>query len=293
MRSFSHYMTELFGGRVQKIAVDGGFTCPNRDGTVGRGGCTYCDNRAFVPSYCHRTDSVTEQLQAGKQFFASKGDVVGYLAYFQAFTGTHDDVSRLEARFEEALTVDGVLGLVIATRPDCLPGNVLDYIADLQRRAYVMVELGVETMHDRTLQLVNRCHYWATSADAIERLAACHIPVGVHLILGMPGETVADMELTVDAISALPVSMVKFHQMQVLKGTLLAQQVTARQVTVQRWTAQEYAAVCARLLRRLPSDMVVERVVAQSPSGMVLLPQWGLKPAEFQTILEKEIEQYN
>lgn len=282
---YAHFLARRIDGKVQKLAVDAGLTCPNRDGTLGWGGCTYCDNRAFSPSYCHRTQSVTQQLEAGKRFFAGKYPDMRHLAYFQAYTATHVAFERQRQLYDEALAVDGVVGLVIATRPDCVGDDLLAYLQEVDRSRMVIVELGVETMHDRTLRLVNRCHNWATSQACIERVAQMGLTVGAHLILGLPGESDDDMVATVDAVSQLPVSLVKFHQLQVLRGTTLARQVERGEVEVRDWTAEQYAELCVRLVAHLRSDIVVERWVAQAPPRMVITPRWGLKPAEFQRLL--------
>jgi len=288
-KDYAAFLAERFERKVQKLAVNAGFTCPNRDGTVGRGGCTYCTNAAFNPSYCDASLSVTEQLERGKAFYARKYPDMDYLAYFQAFSNTHAPVSRLRALYEEALAVDGVVGLVVATRPDCLGDDVVDYLAELSLRTTLVVEIGVETVHDKTLNAINRCHDWATARMAIEKLAGRGIAVGVHLILGLPGEDEAMMEQTVRDIALLPVSLVKFHQMQVLRGTRLAEQWERGEVAFAQWTAEQYASLCARLLTIIPQHMAVERFVSQSPPSMLISPRWNLKPGEFATLLKKKI----
>ncbi|MCQ2288460.1 MAG: TIGR01212 family radical SAM protein [Muribaculaceae bacterium] len=291
MKDYAAFLSERFGGKVQKLAVNAGFTCPNRDGTVGRGGCTYCTNAAFNPSYCDARLSVAEQLERGKAFFARKYRSMRYLAYFQAYSNTHAPVETLRAMHDEALAVDGVVGIVIATRPDCLPDDVVDYLLELSQRTVLIVELGVESSHDETLKLINRCHDWATVRDAVDRLTRCGITVGVHLILGLPGETEEMMEATVSEIAALPVSLIKFHQMQVLRGTRLAAQYERHEVELAQWTAGQYAALCARLLKLIPPHMVVERFVSQSPPSMLIAPRWNLKPGEWTELLNKKIEE--
>ncbi len=288
-KDYNTFISERLGRRVQKLAVNAGFTCPNRDGMVGRGGCTFCTNDAFNPSYCDPRLSVTEQLCRGKAFYARKAAGSDYLAYFQAYSNTYAPVDRLRALHDEALAVDGVVGIVIATRPDCLGDDVVDYLAELSQRTFLIVELGVETVHDTTLQAVNRCHNWTTARDSIERLDSRGIAVGVHLILGLPGETEAMMEHTVRTIATLPVSLIKFHQMQVLRGTALAHQWERGEVQLMQWTAREYAALCARLLRLVPPHVCVERFVSQSPLSMLLSPRWNLKPGEWSALLQQEI----
>lgn len=288
-KDYAAFVSEHFHGKVQKIAVNAGFTCPNRDGTVGRGGCSYCTNAAFNPRYCDASLSIAEQLERGKEFFAKKYPKMQYLAYFQAFSNTHASIGKLRAMHDEALGVDGVVGIDIATRPDCLPDEVLDYLEELSRRTLVIVELGVETIHDATLARVNRCHDWTTSHAAITRLAQRGIIVGVHLILGLPGETEEMMEQTVKTVCSLPVDLVKFHQLQVLRGTALARQWADGEVELVQWTAQQYARLCARLLRLVPGHVAVERFVSQSPPSMLIAPKWNLKQGEFNKMLLNEI----
>ena len=202
MTSYAQFMTRLFGGRkVQKISIDAGLSCPNRDGTLSTGGCTYCRPDAFTPPYCKKSASITQQIADGKNFFAIKGKRTGYLAYFQAYTGTHTSIEQLRALCEEALRASDVVGIVIATRPDCVSEQTADFLAQLNDQTTVVVELGVETMHNRTLQLVNRCHDWNASVQAINRLHERDIIVGAHLILGLPNETIEDMEATIAAIT--------------------------------------------------------------------------------------------
>lgn len=284
--SYSEFLFHLYGTRVQKLNVNAGFTCPNRDGTLGRGGCTYCNNASFTPYFSNAAHSITKQLDDGKQFYAGKYHDMRYLAYFQSFTGTYAPLDVIEQSYSEALSVPDVVGLVISTRPDCLSDSLLEYLASVNETHKVIVELGVESSHDSTLQLINRCHTWQCAADAINRVAAHGLTVGAHLILGLPGETIDDMMTTVDRITALPVNTVKFHQLQVLRGTRLSQQWKKGEVVLQEWTAHEYAAICHQILRRLPEKIVIERMVSTAPSHLLLHPQWGLKPSQFKEIFQ-------
>lgn len=286
-RDYGDFLREQFPYKVQKISVNAGFTCPNRDGTKGRGGCTYCNNRTFNPEYCRPVLTVTEQLEQGKRFFGRKYNDMRYLAYFQAYTNTYGDEEQLMRRYEEALSVPDVVGVVIATRPDCVSDTLLERLAELRRRAWVMVEYGAETACERTLRLINRCHTWAETVDAVERTAAAGIECGAHFILGLPGEDEDTMMRTVEAINGLPLSTVKFHQLQVIRGTELARQLQAGEVEVIRWTAEEYAQVCARVLLRLRPDIAVERFVSQSPAELLIFPRWGLKNYQFANLLRK------
>lgn len=286
-RDYGDFLREQFPYKVQKISVNAGFTCPNRDGTKGRGGCTYCNNRTFNPEYCRPVLTVTEQLEQGKRFFGRKYKDMRYLAYFQAYTNTYGDEEQLMRRYEEALNVPDVVGVVIATRPDCVSDTLLERLAELRRRAWVMVEYGAETACERTLRLINRCHTWTETVDAVERTAAAGIECGAHFILGLPGEDEDTMMRTVEAINGLPLSTVKFHQLQVIRGTELARQLQAGEVEVIRWTAEEYAQVCARVLQRLRPDIAVERFVSQSPAELLIFPRWGLKNYQFANLLRK------
>lgn len=276
-RDYASFLSGLFPCKMQKLAVNAGFTCPNRDGTVGRGGCVYCTNTSFSPAYCRPVIPVTEQLEEGKRFFARKYPSMRYLAYFQSYTSTHGaDVAALTALYHEALSVDGVDGIVIATRPDCVPDPLIRALAGLPGK--VIVELGAESSHDTTLERVNRCHTWAQTADAVTRLHAAGIPVGLHLINGLPGESSEMMLRTVDAVSSLPVSTVKFHHLQVLRGTPLSRDIPADMAS---FTPESYARLCAAIVRRLRPDIAIDRFLAQAPPDMVISPRWGLKNYQF------------
>ena len=285
-QSYSDWLKQLYGTRVQKLNVNAGFTCPNRDGTFGWGGCTYCNNASFTPSYSRASSSVTQQLLDGKCFYSGKYASMKYLAYFQSFTGTYAPVERLLEIYNEALEVPDVMGLVVSTRPDCMNDEILDCLQEIDKRRKVIVELGVETVHDHTLQLINRCHSWQCAHDAIVAVSGLGFSVGAHLILGLPGESEIDMMATVEAVAQLPLSSIKFHQLQVLKGTKLAQLWVRGEVDIIDWTPQQYASLCKQLLQRLPERIVVERMVSTAPESLLLYPKWKLKPAQFQQIFE-------
>ncbi len=201
---FSAFLSKYFIGKVQKISVNGGFTCPNRDGTVGRGGCSYCNNRSFHPDYCREDRSVRQQLEDGKDFFSRKYPEMRYLAYFQSYTNTYGKLEHLRSLYEEALATDKVVGLVVGTRPDCMPEELLDYFSELSRRTFVLIEYGVETTDDETLKRINRGHTYACAAEAVRRTAERGIAVGAHLILGLPGERREDIVARAAEISELP-----------------------------------------------------------------------------------------
>ena len=286
---YGEFLRKHFDGKVQKIAIDAGFMCPNRDGTKGYGGCIYCNNQSFNPAYCRTRISVAEQIGRGKEFFARKYPQMQYLAYFQAYTNTYANISQLKQLYEEALNQEGVVGLIIATRPDCMSDELLSYLSQLAQRTFVMVEYGVETSHDRTLQLINRGHSWADVVDAVQRTAQHRVLCGAHLILGLPGETLSDFTATAERISRLPLSTVKLHQLQVIRGTRLAQMYANGEVELIEWTADEYIDVCLQVLQHLRSDLAVERFVSQSPADLLVFPRWGMKNYEFTHRLNKRL----
>ena len=277
---YGKYLSRIFDFKVQKISVDGGFSCPNRDGTKGTGGCTYCNNRTFNPAYCHRNRSVTEQMHEGIGFFSRKYPSMRYLAYFQAYTNTYDSIDVLRSRYEEALAVDGCVGLVIGTRPDCMPDEVLDYLQSLARRVYVMVEYGVESTNDDTLVRINRGHGYAVAVDAVQRTAARGLPVGVHMILGLPGEERNSFIAQARELSSLPVTTIKLHQLQLIRGTRMAEEYAICPEDFHLFELEEYVNVVVDYLENLRPDIVVERFASQSPKELLIAPDWGLKNYE-------------
>ena len=280
--------------RVQKISIDAGFSCPNRDGRISSGGCIYCDNRTFNPSYCDRKKSITEQLEEGKAFFVRKYPDMKYLAYFQAYTNTYDKVERLKKVYEEALMVENVVGIVIGTRPDCMSEELLDYLEELNRHTFVLVEYGIESANDETLRRINRGHNFACCRDAVERTHARGILTGGHIIIGLPGEDADESLRQAPIISSLPLDILKIHQLQVIKGTKLAQEYTAHPFHV--YTVEEYIDVIVRYIGLLRKDLVLERFVSQSPKDLLVAPKWGLKNYEFANLLNnklKELRQNN
>lgn len=278
---FSRFLTRYFPVKVQKLTVNAGFTCPNRDGRVGWGGCTYCNNQTFHPNYSADPRSVTQQLEDGKRFFARKYPEMDYLAYFQAFTNTYGRLDRLREVYEEALRVESVRGLVIGTRPDCVPDALLDYLAEVHRRKFVLLEYGVESTLDSTLQRIHRGHDFACAADAIRRTAARGIPVGVHLILGLPGESREQMLHHAEVLSTLPVDTLKLHQLQIVRGTAMAREYAEHPEHFHLFDVDEYALLVVDFLRRLRPDIAVERFTSQSPRDLLIAPDWGIRNYEF------------
>lgn len=286
---FSEFLNRHFPYKVQKISINAGFTCPNRDGSKGHGGCSYCNNQTFNPDYCKPAKTVAAQLEEGKRFFARKYPQMKYLAYFQAYTNTYAELAILKGLYEEALRVEDVVGLVIGTRPDCMPEELLDYLEALSKKAFVLVEYGVETSKNSTLELINRGHTWEDAVDAVVRTKKHGLLCGVHLIIGLPNENLNDILHTADAVSTLPIDTVKLHQLQLIKGTRLAHQVEMGEVSVAQWSAEEYIEICLAFLRRLSPRIAVERFVSQSPEHLLISPRWGLKNYEFTNLLQNRI----
>ena len=274
--------------RVQKISIDAGFSCPNRDGRISSGGCIYCDNRTFNPSYCDRKKSITEQLEEGKAFFARKYPDMKYLAYFQAYTNTYDTVEHLRRMYEEALTVEDVVGIVIGTRPDCMSDELLDYLSELNKHTFLLVEYGIESANDETLRRINRGHDFACCRDAVERTHDRGILTGGHIIIGLPGEDAEESLRQAPIISSLPLDILKIHQMQIIRGTKLAEQYAQHPFHV--YTVEEYIDVIVRYIQLLRKDLVLERFVSQSPKELLVAPKWGLKNYEFTNLLNNRLK---
>lgn len=288
---YGSFLQQHFAGKVQKISINGGFTCPNRDGSVGRGGCTFCNNQTFNPDYCRSELSVTEQLQEGIHFFARKYPSMRYLAYFQAYTSTYDNLDRLIARYEEALKVEGVVGIIIGTRPDCMPPALLDYLAQLAQRTFVTVEYGVESTIDTTLQRINRGHDYATAVDAITRTAQAGIITGAHLILGLPGESREDMLSHATRLSQLPLHTIKLHQLQLIRGTVMGNEYEAQPQHFDIPDIDTYIDLAIDFAELLRPDIVIERFVSQSPAELLIAPHWGVKNHEFTARLLRRMRQ--
>lgn len=268
------------GEKLQKIMLDGGFTCPNRDGRVGQGGCTFCLCESFNPEYCRKHITITEQLEAGKDFFRGKYPRMKYLAYFQAYTSTYAPLDVLQKRYEEALAVKDVVGLVVATRPDCVSHEVLDLLLGIRDRGYsVAIELGCETFYNLTLQRVNRGH---SAEESFEAIRLCHkygIPVTVHLMFGLPGESVEDMLAQTEILNALPVERIKLHQLQILRGTRMALEWEGKRQDFVEFTLDSYTHLVAEFVKRLRNDIKIERFASSAPRGLLLAPCFGVKQA--------------
>lgn len=290
-KTFQDFLSIYFKRKVQKISINAGFTCPNRDGTSGFGGCTYCNNQTFNPSYCETNKSVTTQIEEGIRFFARKYPEMDYLAYFQAYTNTYGSIGHLVNLYNEALDVKGVKGIVIGTRPDCMSDELLDYFEHLSKKTFVLIEYGLETTLNSTLEFINRGHNFECSADAIIRTSERGIPVGAHFILGLPGENTDDIINHTVKINQLPLSTIKLHQLQLIKGTKLAAQVAKDKDLINWYSAEEYADLVVQFIERLRPDIAVERFVSQSPPELLIAPDWGLKNYEFTHLVEKKMKE--
>lgn len=290
---YASYLKALFPHRMQKITIHAGFSCPNRDGKVGYGGCTYCNNQTFNPDYCTPDKSITQQLTEGIDFFRKKYPDQRYLAYFQAYTNTYGSFETLRQKYEEALSHPLVEGLVIGTRPDCVDNQLLDYLQELRQSHYIMIEYGVESTLDRTLDLINRGHSYAVAEKAIRETAQRNIETCVHLILGLPQEDESEILSHADKISTLPIRCIKLHQLQLIKGTKMAQQYQEHPEWFHLYSADEYINLLVRFIERLNPDFVIERFISQSPKELLLNNGWNLKNYEFTDKLEKRMNELN
>lgn len=288
---FASFLAKHFEGKVQKISIHAGFTCPNRDGTKGTGGCSYCNNQTFNPEYCDPKFGIRKQLEDGIRFFSRKYPTMHYLAYFQAYTNTYGEIEQLKAMYEEALSVEGIVGLVIGTRPDCISPTLLDYIEQLSHKTFVMVEYGIESANDLTLQRINRGHDFTTAIEAILKTNERGILVGGHLILGLPGEDHDELMRQADAIASLPLDMIKLHQLQLIKGTRMAREYEQYPELFHLYTVNEYIDLAIDYIEHLPSTMVVERFISQSPRSLLIAPDWGIKNYQFVEHLKHRMQE--
>ena len=292
LNAYSDYFRKRFGARVQKITIDAGFTCPNRDGTCGRGGCTFCNNKAFNPSYNDPDNSITEQIRQGMEFHRTRYRKASqYLAYFQAYSNTYADLSILKSRYEQALKIPGIIGIVIGTRPDCVDEEKLDYFRELSERSFVVVEYGIESLLNKTLQRVNRGHDVETTIRAIHETAKRGIRVGGHMIIGLPGETKEDFLDSAAQLANWPLNNIKFHQLQMIRGTVMGEEFRERPEDFTDFTMEEYLNLMQEIIERLNPAFVVERIAGEVSPGMNLREGWGVRYdvvlRNFEELLEK------
>ena len=292
-KDFTSYLKENFPYKVQKISINAGFTCPNRDGTKGRGGCTYCNNKSFSPDYSPRIKDVSQQLEEGILFFSHKYTEMKYLAYFQSYTNTYDSVDKLIDMYEEALAYPNVVGLVVSTRPDSMPDELLDYFEKISKVHFVLIEYGVESTLNKTLERVNRQHTYDDSSKAIRDTAARGIAVGAHLILGLPGETRSEIISHSTTLSSLPLTTIKVHQLQIIKGTAMAKEYKTNPEQFHIFELDEYIDVCVDFSELLNPNFYIDRFASQSPKDMLIAPDWGIKNHELTQKVIKRFKERN
>lgn len=291
---YSSFLKNKFTERVQKISLDTGFTCPNRDGSKGVGGCTYCNNNSFNPDYCEPEKSIHQQLEEGVSFFASKYKAQQYLAYFQAYTNTYADLSLLKKMYTEAVEYPGVIGLVIGTRPDCINEEIVSILEDIAKNHYVSLEFGVESTINRTLEIVNRCHTFEETKAAYELANNRGLHLGAHMILGLPGESREEMLNHAVELSKLPINSLKLHQLQIIKNTLMAFQYKNKPEMFNLFSLEDYLEFITDFVGLLRPDIVIERFSSQSPTDLLIAPYWGgLKNFELVAKVEKRLEEKN
>ena len=290
--SYADWFSTLFGKRVQKVSINAGFTCPNRDGTLGSGGCTYCNNEAFIPAYCTSDISVTEQIERGISFHRRRyRRAENFLAYFQAYTNTYAAMERLKALYDEALSYPGVLGIVIGTRPDCITSDMLDYLAELSRDYFVIVEYGIESTNDKVLRHINRGHDFASAVRAVTETAEKGIYTGAHLIFGLPGESRTQIIDSAATISALPLSSLKIHQLQLVKGTLMAEEYRNNPERFDLYTLEEYLDLVIAFCERLSPSLMIDRISGEAPPGLLDDPRdWHKRSNEIFSLFESLLE---
>jgi radical SAM protein (TIGR01212 family) len=293
--SYPDYMRRIFGTRVQKVAVDAGFTCPNRDGRVGTGGCTFCNNDAFNPSYCSSSVPISRQLQDGKKFHKTRyKSATKYIAYFQAYSNTYKPLDELRRICQEALDEEEIVGLVLGTRPDCIDDSKLDYFQSLSERFFIVVEYGIESIYNKTLQKINRGHSFEDSVNAIEKTALRGIRTGGHLIFGLPGESIREMHDSAQVLSLLPLDSVKFHQLQIMKDTMMAEEYKEHPEYFRFLPGiEEYLEFMVDYIENLNPSFVVERIAGETPPRFNTRIPWDLRYDQILVRFEKLLEKRN
>jgi radical SAM protein (TIGR01212 family) len=291
--AYSNYFRNLYGARVQKVSIDAGFTCPNRDGSKGSGGCTYCNNDAFNPSYCEPLKPVSVQIGEGIEFHKWRySEAVSYLAYFQAFSNTYAPLDRLKIIYEEALAFPGVIGLIIGTRPDCIDDEKLSYLKELSEKSYIAVEYGIESCYNKTLSRINRGHTFEEAESALRKTASLGINTGAHFIFGLPGESREEMLQQAEIISSLPLKTVKFHQLQIIKGTSMEKEFRNNPSEFKLFSWEEYLEFFISFIERLNPKIVIERFTGEAPLRFLTGEGWGKKRTDqIVSLVEKRMEE--
>ena len=291
---YSSFIKSTFGERVQKISLDIGFSCPNRDGSKGYGGCTYCNNNTFNPDYCEPTKSIKEQLEQGIAFFGKKYNSIHYLAYFQAYTNTYSDLDSLKKMYEEALNVDGVIGLVIGTRPDCISDEVIEYLSFLSKKYFISLEFGVESTNEKTLLSVNRCHTFEETKATFEKCKNKGFHLGAHIILGLPGEAKKDLLNHAFEVSKLPIDTLKMHHLQIVKNSVMAIQHKRNPENFNLFSSEDYIEFISNFISHLRPDIIIERFISETPQDLLIAPKWNnLKNFEVVAKIDKKLIEKN
>lgn len=273
--AYSDYIKTTFGGRVQKVSVNAGFTCPNRDGSISSTGCSYCNNKGFSPSYCNPEESLTYQIDEGIKFLSKRYKPLKYIAYFQAYTNTYGSIDDLRKLYMEALSHPAIDGLSIGTRPDCIDAEKLELLTELAKTYYINIEFGIESCYNATLRAINRGHSFEQTVTALEATFNRGIHVGGHLIFGLPGETKQMMLDEAKVISHLPLNSIKFHQLQILRDTPIADLYQKDPSLFSLFSLDEYIDFVIEFVEHLNPAIIIERFTSESPPTIRLAPDWG------------------
>ena len=293
--AYSEYFKQKLGQRVQKLTINAGFTCPNRDGTISSGGCLYCDNEAFNPSYCNPQKSIRQQIEEGIAFHKNRyRRAEKYLAYFQTFSNTYAPLEQLKNVYNQALEQEDIVGLVIGTRPDCIDEEKLNYFSQLAENHYIIIEYGIESCSNDTLQFVNRGHTFEQAVKALEMTHQAGIKTGAHFIFGLPAESIPNWLQWADIISKLPLNNIKFHQLQLIKGTAMAELYCQKPEWFHRFSLEEYIDFIVDFIERLNPGIVIERFAGEVPPRFLAEPSWGLiRNDQILQSVEKKLEEKN
>lgn len=293
LNAYSDYFKMKFGERVQKITINAGFNCPNRDGTCGTGGCTFCDNRAFTPSYIDPATSVAEQIRQGMEFHKGRyRNVQKYLAYFQAYSNTYADLETLKIIYKQAIEYPGIVGIVVGTRPDCVDEKKLDYFRELSKRIYVVVEYGIESLKDVTLSRINRGHDSEKSRWAVHETASRGVRTGGHMMIGLPGEDEEDFMEAVRILGRWPLDSLKFHQLQLIRGTKMALEYRDNPDDFREYTMESYLELMVKMIEHLNPRIVVERIAGEVSPDISIREGWGVRYDSVLRTFENLLEQY-
>jgi radical SAM protein (TIGR01212 family) len=289
--SYRRYINQIYGERIQKVTVDAGFTCPNRDGSIGVGGCTYCNNESFNPGYNSPCTSIREQIEAGMQFLKKRYKVNKFLVYFQPYSNTYAPLDRLQQLYDEALSVPGVIGLTIGTRPDCIDAEKINYLANLSKSCDITIEYGLESIYDSSLKRINRGHDYKAFLHTLQMTKEREIKLAIHLILGLPWETKSQWLYEAAVLSELPIDFLKLHQLHIVKDTIMAEQHNKRPFRL--LTYSEYVDVIVSFLERLNPKIVLQRLCGEAPPHILIAPRWGKRSSEIQQNIIEQLKLRN